>query len=129
MSQPNSGEYSVRSLADILREHGLETELGTRPGRRRRTSDDPEVTGRSPRVEAPVRAQPPGPSSAPTPGQVAAAARAAAQARSRGAAPAAGRSPAATPPAAASSPAAARVPVTRWPDQDSSPGRPAAGLT
>ena len=36
---PNSGEYSVRSLAEILREHGLETELGTRPGRRRRTSD------------------------------------------------------------------------------------------
>ncbi|MCW2618670.1 MAG: Conserved rane protein of unknown function, partial [Modestobacter sp.] len=60
MSQPDSGEYSVRSLAEILREHGLETELGTRPGRRRRTSDDPEVTGRSPRVEPAPRPQAPG---------------------------------------------------------------------
>jgi hypothetical protein len=57
---PNSGEHSVRSLAEILREHGLETELGTRPGRRRRTSDDPQVTGRSPRVEPAARPQAPG---------------------------------------------------------------------
>ena len=52
MSQPNSGEYSVRSLAEILREHGLESELGTRPGRRRRPGEDVEATGRSPRVDS-----------------------------------------------------------------------------
>ncbi|WP_299952498.1 hypothetical protein [uncultured Modestobacter sp.] len=50
MSQPDSGEYSVRSLAEILREHGLESELGTRPGRRRKTGEDPSATGRTPRV-------------------------------------------------------------------------------
>ncbi|WP_222194374.1 hypothetical protein [Modestobacter italicus] len=50
MSQPDSGEYSVRSLAEILREHGLESELGTRPGRRRKTGEDPSVTGRNARV-------------------------------------------------------------------------------
>lgn len=66
MTQPDpaSGEYSVRSLAEILREHGLESELGTRPGRRRRPSDDVSATGPSarvdtgsgsPRAEAPVR--------------------------------------------------------------------------
>ncbi|WP_164701739.1 hypothetical protein [Modestobacter sp. KNN46-3] len=65
MTQPNpSGEYSVRSLAEILREHGLESELGTRPGRRRQPNGDVESTGRSARVdtgsgssraEAPVR--------------------------------------------------------------------------
>ena len=33
MAEPN-GDYSVRTLADILREHGLESEQGTRPGRR-----------------------------------------------------------------------------------------------
>jgi hypothetical protein len=31
-----SEDYSVRTLAEILQEHGLETELGTRPGRRRK---------------------------------------------------------------------------------------------
>ncbi|MCZ2821931.1 hypothetical protein O2V63_16435 [Modestobacter sp. VKM Ac-2977] len=65
MTQPNpSGEYSVRSLAEILREHGLESELGTRPGRRRQPNGDVESTGRSarvdtgagsPRAESPVR--------------------------------------------------------------------------
>ncbi|MGY5884043.1 hypothetical protein [Modestobacter lacusdianchii] len=50
MSQPDSGEYSVRSLAEILREHGLESELGTRPGRRRKTGEDPSATGRNARV-------------------------------------------------------------------------------
>jgi len=108
MSQPDSGEYSVRSLAEILREHGLESELGTRPGRRKRATDDPEATGRSPRVEpAPRASRPQGPSA---PGRPAAAAPAAAR----------------TPPA--SSPAAARVPVTTWPDESANASRPAAGL-
>src|SRR4051795_6062851 len=71
MSQPNSGEYSVRSLAEILREHGLETELGTRPGRRRRTSDDPDVTGRSPPgAPAPPRPPPAAPHAAGRPPRV-----------------------------------------------------------
>src|SRR5215218_6140392 len=99
MSQPNSGEYSVRSLAEILREHGLETELGTRPGRRRRTSDDPEVTGRSPRVEPAPRPQ--------APGQAAAGKRAPTPAPARGPAQA---------PTPARTPAAARTPVTTWPE-------------
>jgi hypothetical protein len=112
MSQPNSGEHSVRSLAEILREHGLETELGTRPGRRRRTSDDREATGRTPRVESSPRApQPP------------AAARASAPPRTPGQAPAAARSP-----AAAASPAQVRTSAPTWPDQPSSGARPAAGL-
>ena len=34
MSEPGTGEHSARSLAEILREHGMETEQGTRPGRR-----------------------------------------------------------------------------------------------
>ena len=63
MSQPDSGEYSVRSLAEILREHGLESELGTRPGRRRKAGD-PE-TGRSARVETGSRARPDAPARAP----------------------------------------------------------------
>src|SRR4051812_16272249 len=114
MSQPNSGEYSVRSLAKILREHGLETELGTRPGRRRRTSDDPQVTGRSPRIEPAARPQ--------APGRPAAAPRAGTPPRTPGPAPAAVRSP-----AGASS--TARTPATTWPDQPGPPGpRPAAGL-
>ncbi|MGY1837795.1 MULTISPECIES: hypothetical protein [unclassified Modestobacter] len=50
MGQP-SGEYSVRSLAEILREHGLESEHGTRPGRRRKGPDEPP-TGRSAPVGA-----------------------------------------------------------------------------
>jgi hypothetical protein len=112
MSQPNSGEYSVRSLAEILREHGLETELGTRPGRRRRTSDDPEVTGRSPRVEPAPRPQ--------APGQPAAGGRPA-PVRTPGQAPAAARKP-----AAVASPAPARTSVT-WPEPTSG-SRPAAGL-
>ncbi|MCU1604289.1 MAG: Conserved rane protein of unknown function, partial [Modestobacter sp.] len=37
----NSGDHSVRSLAEILQEHGLETEFGTRPGRRR--GDEPKA--------------------------------------------------------------------------------------
>ena len=122
MSEPNSGEYSVRSLAEILREHGLETELGTRPGRRRRTSDDPEVTGRSPRVEAPQRARPPSPAPVQSsPAAAASPARSSAPVRTPGAVPAAVRSPAAAG-------AQARVPVTRWPDQTTDPSRPAAGL-
>ncbi|CCH90387.1 Conserved membrane protein of unknown function [Modestobacter italicus] len=121
---PNSGEYSVRSLAEILREHGLETELGTRPGRRRRTSDDPEVTGRAPRVEPAPRPQ--------APGRPAAAARATTPPRTPGPAPAAVRSPAGASstgraPAGASS--AGRTPATTWPDQSGTAGpRPAAGL-
>ncbi len=111
---PNSGEHSVRSLAEILREHGLETELGTRPGRRRRTSDDPQVTGRSPRIEPAPRPQ--------APGRPAAAPRAATPPRTPGPAPAAVRSP-----AGASS--TGRTPVTTWPDQSDTAGpRPAAGL-
>jgi len=111
---PNSGEHSIRSLAEILREHGLETELGTRPGRRRRTSDDPEVTGRAPRVEPAPRPQ--------APGRPAAAARATTPPRTPGPAPAAVRSP-----AGASS--AGRTPATTWPDQSGTAGpRPAAGL-
>jgi hypothetical protein len=120
MSEPDSGEYSVRSLAEILREHGLETELGTRPGRRRRTSDDPEVTGRSPRVEPAPRAPRPHPSgSVPTPKP--AAARGGAPARSAPQVPAAGRAPSAAA-------AQARVPVTTWPDQSSVGSRPMTGL-
>ena len=43
MSQPGGpGDHSVRSLAEILREHGLESEFGTRPGRRRR-DDEPKA--------------------------------------------------------------------------------------
>jgi hypothetical protein len=111
MSQPDSGEHSVRSLAEILREHGLETELGTRPGRRRRTTDDPEVTGRSPRVEPTPRPQAPGrPADAP---------RAAAPVRTPGQAPAAARTPAVSSPA--------RTPAGSWADR-SSGARPAAGL-
>jgi hypothetical protein len=117
MSQPNSGEYSARSLAEILREHGLETELGTRPGRRRRTSDDPEATGRSPRVEPAPRA----PSPAQRPAAAPPAARAAASARTPGPAPAAVRSP-----PAGSSPARSSAPV--WTDQPAPGVRPAAGL-
>src|SRR3954470_19227565 len=113
MSQPNSGEYSVRSLAEILREHGLETELGTRPGRRRRTSDDPQATGRSPRVEPAPR--PTGPNGSPV------AARSATPVRTPGQVPTPARSPAGASPA--------RVPVTTWPDQSSTGPRPAAGLT
>jgi hypothetical protein len=109
MSEPDSGEYSVRSLADILREHGLETELGTRPGRRRRTTDEPGSTGRSPRVGPAVQA----PASAPG-------ARSSAPVRPPGPAPAAARSaPAAAP---------VRAPVTTWPDPSASASRPAAGL-
>src|SRR3954464_8699023 len=100
MSQPNSGEQRARPLAEILLEHGLDTELGTRPGRRRRTSDDPEVTGRAPRVGPPPRP--------PAPGQPAPAARRAPPAGTPGPAPAAVRSP-----AAASS--TARTPATTWP--------------
>jgi hypothetical protein len=117
MSQPNSGEYSARSLAEILREHGLETELGTRPGRRRRTSDDPEATGRSPRVEPAPRAQRPQSAAQPP-----AATRSPAPVRTPGPAPAGVRSP------AAASPAPARVPSTTWPDQSVGSSRPAAGL-
>ncbi|WP_448615443.1 hypothetical protein [Modestobacter sp. URMC 112] len=38
MSGP-PGDHTVRSLAEILREHGLESEFGTRPGRRRREGE------------------------------------------------------------------------------------------
>jgi hypothetical protein len=118
MSQPNSGEYSARSLAEILREHGLETELGTRPGRRRRTSDDPEATGRSPRVEAAPRAPRPQAAAQPPAGT-----RSPAPARTPGPAPAGVRSPAAT-----ASPVPARVSSTTWPDRSVGSSRPAAGL-
>jgi hypothetical protein len=128
MSEPSSGEYSVRSLAEILREHGLETDLGTRPGRRRRTSDDPEVTGRSPRVEPAPRAPRPG-----SPSQSPAVARSAAAAAARTPRPAPGavRSPAAassssTSSSSASSPARSSAPV--WTDQPAPGVRPAAGL-
>ena len=103
MSQPDSGEYSVRSLAEILREHGLESELGTRPGRRRKASDDPSSTGRSPRVETGSRVAP---TDAP--------ARAPAQ-------PARG----ATPPRA---PAPARAQTPVWTPAPEPTLRPAAGL-
>jgi hypothetical protein len=117
MSQPESGEHSVRSLAEILREHGLETELGTRPGRRRRTTDEPGSTGRSPRVEPGAQApRPQAPTSAPAAG------RSSAPVRSPGPTPAAGRS------SAAPAPVQARVPVTTWPDPAATGSRPAAGL-
>ena len=119
MSQPNSDEYSVRSLAEILREHGLETELGTRPGRRRRSSDDPEVTGRSPRVEPAPRA-----SRAQSPGQAPVAARSSASVRAPGQAPAGARSSA----PAVSSSAPARAASPSWSAQPASGARPAAGL-
>jgi len=100
MSQPDSGEYSVRSLAEILREHGLESELGTRPGRRRKASDDPSATGRSARVETGSRADAP----AAAPAQPA-----------RGA----------TPPRA---PAPARAQAPVWTPAPEPTLRPAAGL-
>ncbi|MCZ2823535.1 MULTISPECIES: hypothetical protein [unclassified Modestobacter] len=109
MTQPNpSGEYSVRSLAEILREHGLESELGTRPGRRRKSSDDTGATGRSARVDTgsgQPRAESPGrsPSAAPN---------------GRAATPP--RSPARAPERAAS------VPV--WTPAPEPTARPAAGL-
>ncbi|MCZ2806243.1 hypothetical protein O2W18_14095 [Modestobacter sp. VKM Ac-2983] len=109
MTQPNpSGEYSVRSLAEILREHGLESELGTRPGRRRKSSDDTGATGRSARVDTgsgqPL-AEPPGrsPSAAPN---------------GRAATPP--RSPARAPERAA--------PVPVWTPAPEPTARPAAGL-
>jgi hypothetical protein len=120
MSEPSSGEYSVRSLAEILREHGLETEMGTRPGRRRRTSDDPEVTGRSPRVEPAPRAPRPG-----SPSQSPAVARSAAAAAARTPRPAPG---AARSPAAVSSSAPPRSSAPVWTDQPARGVRPAAGL-
>lgn len=105
MTQPNpSGEYSVRSLAEILREHGLESELGTRPGRRRTPSGNIEATGRSARVDTGS-----GSSRAETPG------------RSPSAAPS-GRS--ATPPRAPER--APSVPV--WTPAPEPKARPAAGL-
>jgi len=116
MSQPNSGEYSARSLAEILREHGLETELGTRPGRRRRTSDDPEATGRSARVEPAAR--PPRAPSAPQPARTPNAAAAPARTAVPGwtEQPPAGVRPAAGlagPAAPVRAPAPARVPPAR----------------
>lgn len=40
MSRPGPpGDHTVRSLAEILQEHGLESEYGTRPGRRRREGE------------------------------------------------------------------------------------------
>ncbi|MCZ2838352.1 hypothetical protein [Modestobacter sp. VKM Ac-2985] len=115
MTQPNpsSGEYSVRSLAEILREHGLESELGTRPGRRRKASDETGATGRSARVDTgsgQPRAEPPGraPSAAPN---------------GRAATPP--RSPARAPERAPSE-RAASVPV--WTPAPEPTARPAAGL-
>jgi len=116
MSEPNSGEYSVRSLAEILREHGLESELGTRPGRRRKGSDDVEATGRTGRVETGSRAaRPQDPAQRPpqAPGV-----RASAPVRTPGA-PAAGRAP---------TPAAAHPSAPVWTDQPPAGPRPAAGL-
>jgi hypothetical protein len=129
MSQPDSGEYSVRSLAEILREHGLETELGTRPGRRRRTTDDPEATGRSARVDAGPRAPGAGqkPPAAASPAAARSAAARAAAARSAGAGRPAAQAPAARASAAAS-PSPVRVPVTTWPDQSAGTSRPLTGL-
>ena len=56
MSQPGGpgdpGDHSVRSLAEILREHGLETEFGTRPGRR---SDDNDRAASADNTSRPLR--------------------------------------------------------------------------
>ena len=115
MSQPDSGEYSVRSLAEILREHGLESELGTRPGRRRRPGEDVESTGRSARVEAAPRtpqAEPP---------VRAPAARLAAQAQAQ----AQGQVPTARPPSA---PSPSRPGGQAWTPAPEPSARPAAGL-
>ncbi|MCZ2816856.1 hypothetical protein [Modestobacter sp. VKM Ac-2984] len=113
MTQPNpSGEYSVRSLAEILREHGLESELGTRPGRRRKSSDDTGATGRSARVETgsgQSQAEPPGRSPS---------------AASNGRAATPPRSPARAPERAPER--AASVPV--WTPAPEPTARPAAGL-
>ncbi|MFQ1001875.1 hypothetical protein [Modestobacter sp. SSW1-42] len=110
MSQPDSGEYSVRSLAEILREHGLESELGTRPGRRRRPGEDVESTGRSARVESAPRTPRADPPVRPV------AARAAAQAQAR----AQGQAPAARP--------ASRPAGQAWTPAPEPSSRPAAGL-
>ncbi|GAA4726922.1 hypothetical protein GCM10023328_01240 [Modestobacter marinus] len=83
MTQPNpSGEYSVRSLAEILREHGLESELGTRPGRRRQTPGAAE-TGRSARVDTGSGTPRAGAPSAPPNGRAAAPPRSPARAPER----------------------------------------------
>ena len=91
MAEPDwNPDTGGRSLAEILREAGIETELGTRPGRRRRTTDDPAGTGSSPRVDGAGRAP------RPTAGQPSpAAARSAAPGRPVGQAPAARSSSAA----------------------------------
>jgi len=112
MSQPDSGEYSVRSLAEILREHGLESELGTRPGRRRRPGEDVESTGRSARVESAPRTPRAEPSVRPVAARAAAKAQAQAQA------------PVARPASAAPSRPAGQA----WTPAPEPAARPAAGL-
>ncbi|MQA33091.1 hypothetical protein [Modestobacter roseus] len=139
MGEP-SDSYNVRSLAEILREHGLESEQGTRPGRRRRGPDD-APTGRSAPVDlngrpaagtprpAPGAPSPrpgtPGRPAAPAPGVRPVTARAQSAAAH---APAAGRSPGrgeqprqpdanrngAPPVRTGSSSAAAPAPVPSW---------------
>src|SRR4051812_22359433 len=96
------GDYSVRTLAEILREHGLEREQGTRPGRRRRPAGEPATNGGPARVDpdrpASVRPAPAGrseaPARAPTPPRTPA--RGASSAAPASAAPAS-RAPAARP--------------------------------
>lgn len=72
MSRPGPpGDHTVRSLAEILQEHGLESEYGTRPGRRRREGESrADWPARpAPEDQPPSRLRPgPGPGSGPAPG-------------------------------------------------------------
>ncbi|MGY1855272.1 hypothetical protein [Modestobacter sp. SYSU DS0290] len=110
MSQP-SDSYSVRSLAEILREHGLESEQGTRPGRRRRGPDE-AATGRSAPVDTSGRPVAADPRPAPA-GRGAQAPRPGTPGRPGAPAPAARPSPARAAAPAAAPPAGGRAPAPR----------------
>ncbi|MGY1843494.1 hypothetical protein [Modestobacter sp. SYSU DS0875] len=127
MSQP-SGEYSVRSLAEILREHGLESEQGTRPGRRRRGPDE-APTGRSAPVDVDGRPA----AVAPRPAPAAPSPRPGTPGRPAGPAPgirpvtARAQSPAAPSPAAGRAPARVDSPRRVDPTGNDAPGTPRGG--
>ncbi|WP_222268346.1 hypothetical protein [Modestobacter marinus] len=125
MSQPPTGDFSVRTLAEILREHGLESEQGTRPGRRRRQPGEPATNGGPARVDpersAPARpaaGRPEAPGRAPTPPRTPA----------RGAAPSAAPQPS-TPPSVppVSAPPPSSAPASRAPAPRPAPRTPGAG--
>ncbi|MGY1749119.1 hypothetical protein [Modestobacter sp. SYSU DS0511] len=128
MSQPSSGEHSVRSLAEILREHGLESEQGTRPGRRRRGPDE-APTGRSAPVDVDGRPA----AVAPRPAPAAPSPRPGTPGRPAGPAPgvrpvtARAQSPGAPSPAAGRAGARVESPRRADPTRDGAPGTPRGG--